>query len=102
MGGGTVDLSYENVLKRAKISELGFEVSIFPKNIGPARAALKFFFGQPAGRAKAPGRAENLEHLLRASRDLNQWHGTAHMHGTTQCRADIILEPGRAIYVGLV
>ena len=42
---GTVDLSYENVLKRAKLSELVFEVPIFPKkNIGPAGAALKIFY----------------------------------------------------------
>ena len=91
--GGTVDLSYENVLKRAKISELGFEVSIFPKNISPALATLKIFAAQPAGRAIAPDRAENLEHLLRASRDLNQWYDSAHMHGTARCRADKILKP---------
>ena len=94
---GAVDFSYENVLKRAKLSELGFEVSIFQKNIGLARAALKVFAAHSAGRAIALGRAENLEHLLRASRDLNQWYGSAHMHGTARSRADNILKPSRAV-----
>ena len=54
-----------------KSVNLSFEISIFPKNIDPARAAFKIFAVQLAGRAIDPSWAENLEPLLLASRDLN-------------------------------
>ena len=79
-----------NVLKP---KNLGFKMSIFPNNIGPARATLKIFATLPAGWAIGPGRAENLEHLFRASRDLNQLHGKAHMRGMARYRADKVLKP---------